>query len=31
MNIFVLDLEPKKCAEYHVNRHSTKMILETFI
>lgn len=29
MNIFVLDLEPKKCAEYHVNSHSIKMILET--
>jgi len=29
MNIFVLDLEPKKCAEYHVDRHAVKMILET--
>jgi len=29
MNIFVLDLEPKKCAEYHVNCHVIKMILET--
>ena len=29
MNIFVLDLDPKKCAEYHVNRHVVKMVLET--
>ncbi len=29
MNIFVLDLNPQKCAEYHVNSHSIKMILET--
>jgi hypothetical protein len=29
MNIFVLDLEPKKCAEYHSNSHVVKMILET--
>jgi hypothetical protein len=28
MNIFVLDLEPKKCAEYHINCHSTKMVVE---
>lgn len=29
MNIFVLDLEPKKCAEYHCDKHIVKMILET--
>ena len=29
MNIFVLDLEPKKCAEYHMDKHAVKMILET--
>lgn len=29
MNIFVLDLDPKKCAEYHNNRHNIKMILES--
>ena len=28
MNIFVLDLDVKKCAEYHVNSHVVKMILE---
>jgi hypothetical protein len=28
MNIFVLDLDVKKCAKYHVNRHCTKMIVE---
>ena len=28
MNIFVLDLDPKKCAQYHVNSHVSKMILE---
>lgn len=28
MNIFVLDLYPKKCAQYHVNQHSTKMCVE---
>ena len=28
MNIFVLDLNPKKCAEYHVDKHSTKMCVE---
>ena len=28
MNIFVLDLDVKKCAEYHNNRHCVKMILE---
>jgi hypothetical protein len=29
MNIFVLDLDPKKCAEYHVDKHVVKMVLET--
>jgi len=28
MNIFVLDLDIKKCAKYHVDRHCTKMIVE---
>ena len=29
MNIFVLDKDPKKCAEYHNDKHVVKMILET--
>ena len=29
MNIFVLDLNTKKCAEYHNSRHNIKMILES--
>ena len=29
MNIFVLDLDVKKCAQYHVDKHVVKMILET--
>jgi hypothetical protein len=29
MNIFVLDCNPKKCAEYHCDKHVVKMILET--
>jgi hypothetical protein len=29
MNIFVLDLDVKKCAEYHVDKHCVKMVLET--
>jgi hypothetical protein len=29
MNIFFLDNDPKKCAEYHNNKHVVKMILET--
>lgn len=29
MNIFVLDLDPVKCAEYHVDKHAVKMVLET--
>jgi hypothetical protein len=28
MNIFVLDLDPQKCAEYHCNKHLVKMIIE---
>ena len=28
MNIFVLDLDVKKCAEYHNDKHVVKMILE---
>jgi hypothetical protein len=29
MNIFVLDVNTKKCAEYHNDKHVVKMILET--
>lgn len=29
MNIFFLDKNPQKCAEYHNNKHVVKMILET--
>lgn len=29
MNIFVLDTDPKKAAEYHCNKHVVKMILES--
>lgn len=28
MNIFVLSLDPRECAEWHVDRHVIKMILE---
>lgn len=28
MNIFVLDYDIKKCAEYHCDRHVVKMVLE---
>ena len=28
MNIFVLDTDITKCAEYHVDRHCVKMITE---
>lgn len=28
MNIFVLDLDPQKCAEYHCDKHLCKMIVE---
>ena len=29
MNIFYLDEDVKKCAEYHCDKHCIKMILET--
>lgn len=29
MNIFILDWDVKKCAEYHCDKHVVKMILET--
>jgi len=29
MNIFFLDYDPKKCAQYHNDKHVIKMILET--
>ena len=29
MNIFYLDKDPKTCAEYHVDKHCVKMILES--
>lgn len=29
MNIFVLDIDPKKAAEYHCDKHVVKMITET--
>ncbi len=29
MNIFYLDKNPKTCAQYHVDKHCVKMILET--
>ena len=29
MNIFYLDKNPKLCAQYHVDKHVVKMILET--
>jgi hypothetical protein len=29
MNIFLLDMDVKKCAKYHVDKHVVKMILET--
>lgn len=28
LNIFALDLDPEKCAQYHNNKHVVKMILE---
>jgi hypothetical protein len=28
MNIFILDYDVKKCAQYHVDKHVVKMILE---
>lgn len=29
MNIFILDIEPSKCAEYHCDKHVVKMVLES--
>lgn len=29
MNIFILDLDPGKAAEYHCDKHVVKMVLET--
>lgn len=29
MNIFILDTDVKRCAQYHVDKHIVKMILET--
>jgi len=29
MNIFFLDMDVKKCAEYHCDKHVVKMVLET--
>ncbi len=29
MNVFILDFDVKKCAEYHCDKHVVKMILET--
>ena len=29
MNIFILDLDVAKCAEYHTNSHILKMAVET--
>lgn len=29
MNIFILDKDVKKCAQYHVDKHVVKMVLET--
>ena len=29
MNIFLLDADVEKCAEYHVDKHVVKMVLET--
>jgi len=29
MNIFILDKDVKKCAQYHCDKHVVKMILET--
>jgi len=28
MNLFILDTDPDKCAEYHIDKHVTKMQLE---
>jgi hypothetical protein len=29
MNIFILDEDPRKCAQYHCDKHVVKMILES--
>jgi len=29
MNIFILDTDTKKCAQYHCDKHVVKMVLET--
>ena len=29
MNIFFLDIDPTKCAQYHLDKHVVKMIIET--
>lgn len=29
MNVFVLDLDVKRCAQYHLDKHCVKMILES--
>ncbi|MFP4116880.1 MAG: hypothetical protein ACLFTY_02575 [Candidatus Aenigmatarchaeota archaeon] len=29
MNIFVLDLDPEKCARFHTDRHVNKMLIES--
>lgn len=29
MNIFVLDMNPRKAAEYHIDKHTPKMIVES--
>jgi hypothetical protein len=29
VNIFVLDTDPRTCAQYHCNKHVVKMVLET--
>ena len=31
MNIFVLDINPYKCAVYHNDKHVVKMLLETLL
>jgi hypothetical protein len=28
MNLFFLDIDPQKCAQYHCNKHVVKMLLE---
>ena len=31
MNLFYLDQNPKKCAEYHCDKHVCKMIVEFMV